>query len=106
MATWMGMDSVEASGNNKRLAGDPRRIGGREERGQARNVLRLPDAAERRRSFDLLAHVAYRDASRVRALRLDHAGVDRVDADSARAEFLRERTGDRIHRSLGAAVNR
>ena len=45
------------------------------------------------------------EAGGVNALGLDHAGVDGVDADFARAQFLGERRGDGIHGGFGGAVD-
>ena len=79
--------------------------GGEEDRGRS-DVLRLADAAERRLRFDLLAEVALGDPGGVHALRLHHAGVDRVDADLARAQLLGQRPRDGIDGGLRGAVDR
>src|SRR6266498_357076 len=74
-------------GDDERLTRDPGRVRrGEEDRG-GRDVLRLSDAAERRHRLDLLPEVAVGNARRMHALRLHHAGIDRVDADLARPEF-------------------
>ena len=46
------------------------------------------------------------DAGGVDAFGFDHAGVDGVDADFPRAEFLGQRLGDGIDGGLGGAVDR
>ena len=68
--------------------------------------LRLADPAERSLRLDLLAHLALGDPGRVDALGLDHARVDRVDADLPRAQFLGQRPGHGVDRRLGRAVDR
>src|SRR5205814_10377514 len=70
----------------QRFAGDPRRVGRRQEHGRGRDVLRLPDPPQRRLRLDLLAEVTLGDPGGVYASGLDHAGVDRIDADLARPE--------------------
>src|ERR1043166_5219869 len=109
---WMAMvmflrsHSVEPSSDVDGLSGDPRRVRRRKEGGDRGDVLGLADAAQRRLRFGLLAHLALGDAGSVDAFGFDHAGIDRVDSNAARAEFLRERARDRIDRTFGAAVNR
>jgi len=83
-------DSVIAAGDEEGFAGDPAGIAGSEERGHRGDVLRLADAAERSICFDLFLEIAAMDASAVQTFGLDHAGVDGIDADLARAEFAGE----------------
>ena len=44
--------------------------------------------------------------ARVQAFGFDHARVDRIDANLARAKLLGQRLGDRIDGRLGAAIDR
>jgi hypothetical protein len=46
------------------------------------------------------------EAGAMRAFSLDHAWIQRVDADLFRAEFAGEHTGDGVDRALCAGVNR
>src|SRR6266576_3953604 len=54
--------SAVATGNDERFTRDPGRIAGGQENYRARDVPRLANAAERRLRFDLLAHLALRNA--------------------------------------------
>lgn len=55
------------------------------------DVLRLADAAERGLRLGLFVEVAPDDAGRMYAFRLNHPGIDGVDANLPRAEFLGQR---------------
>src|SRR5260221_6248376 len=88
-----------------RLAGDPAGLGRRQEDCHRADIAGLADAAKRRLRLDLLSEVAAGDPRRVHAFGLDHAGVERVDTDLARPQFLGERPRHGVHRGLGAAVD-
>src|SRR5262249_42118603 len=108
--TW-GLSSATSSGPQTAgdiqvPPGDPLRIGRCQKHRSRRDVFRLADAAERSLGFDLLAKVTLCDPGRVKSFGLDHSGVDRIDANLTRAQFLGERACDRVHRRLGATVDR
>ena len=90
----------------ERLARDPRRIVRGEIDDCGCDVARLADPTERRLRLDLLAEVALGDARRVDALRLHHAGVDRVDADLQVAPVRSRAIASRHPPPLGAAIDR
>src|SRR3974390_741807 len=94
-----------ASGDYECFARDPGRVVGSEENRGAGDVLGLPNPAKRGLRFDLLAHVTFSDAGRMGSFRLHHSGPDGVDANSARAEFRRQRTRDPVHCPFCSAVN-
>src|SRR6266581_7562037 len=102
----MSYESAVAARDDEGFARDPGRIAGGQENHRASDVPRLANATEWRLRFDLLAHIAFRNAGRVRSFRFHHAGPNGVDANFARAEFRGERTRDRIHRPFRATVNR
>lgn len=69
----------------QRLAGDAGRAFGGEEGDDRGDLLDLADAAHRGGGFDPGAQFAFMKARRLHAFGHDHAGIDRVDADLARA---------------------
>src|SRR5436190_9624334 len=97
--------STHATGNYECFARDPFGVGRCEKNGCSRDILRLTDATERRLRFDALLHVTSSNAGGVDAFGLDHAGINRVDANFAGSQFFRERARQRIDRPFGAAVN-
>ena len=78
------------AGDEVCLAGDPAGIFGREEDGNRTDVVRLPDATERRLCDGGCVKVRADEARGVRAFRFHQTRVDRVHADLSRAEFLRQ----------------
>src|SRR5947207_1097895 len=88
------LQSAVASGNDECFTRDPGRVSGGEENRSVSDIPGLANAAKRRLRFDLLAHIAFRDAACMRPLGLHHARIDRVDTNPARAEFLGQRTRD------------
>ena len=86
-----------SSGDHECFARNPGGVVGCEEDCGTGDVLGLPNPAKRRLRFDLLAHVTFRDTGRMGSFRFHHSGPDGVDANSARAEFRRQRTRDRVH---------
>jgi hypothetical protein len=101
---WLALQAGAAGGLDG-LAVDPDGVVGGEEGGDAGDVAGLADAAERGRASHFLLEVAADEAGGVDAFGLDHAGVERVDANLAGSELLRERAGDGVHRALGGAVD-
>ena len=93
-----------AAGDIERFAGDPRRIVRGEEDGGRGDVVRLADPAERRLCSICLRKSLSAMPGGVDALGLDHAGVDRVDADLARPQLLGERLGSRRRRPPWCAL--
>jgi len=71
-----------------------------------RDVVRLSDATKRGLRLDPFAEIAVGDACGVDAFRLDHAGVDGIDADFTGAQLLGEGSGDDIDSTLGGGVDR
>src|SRR6266516_7959273 len=90
------LQSAVASRNRQGLAGDPCGVRRSEEDGGGGDVLRLPDAAQWRLRLDLFAQVAFGDAGGVDSFCLHHAGIDGVDPNAARPEFLGQRARQRI----------
>jgi len=78
-----------ASRDEDGLATDPARILGGEEDGDRADIVGLADAAERGLRFNRFLEVAAGDPRGVETFGLDHAGIQRVDADLSRAEFFR-----------------
>src|SRR5204862_1467211 len=78
------------------LARDPAGIVRSQEHRQRRDVLGLAESTERSRRDHLLLPIAADDADLARAFGVDAARIDRVDADLARAELLREHARDRV----------
>src|SRR6478735_1207242 len=96
---------VNAAADAELFAGDPAGvIGGEEDRGLG-NVLRLAGTAERRVLDGILFEFRTGDAGGVRALGDRQGGIERIDADFLRPEFLREHAGDGVDRALRAGVN-
>src|SRR5947207_349359 len=95
-AAVMALQSAVTSSDREGLAGEPCGVRRREENGCRGDVLGLANSSQRRLRLDLFAHVALSDAGGVDTLRLHHAGIDGVDPNSARPQFLGQRTGDGI----------
>src|SRR5262245_4448673 len=81
--------------HQQRLAGHVLRVGRCQIDRSRRDVVRLPHASEPHLSLDRLLEVATDETARTRAFGLDHAGVDRVHANLARAELPWEPRGMR-----------
>ena len=94
-----------AAGDVEGFAGDPGRIlRGEENRGWG-DVLGLADPAERSLGQDSILEFT-RDKTRcVEPLRLDHAGIDGVDANLARPKLLGDERAT-LDGSFGAAIHR
>src|SRR6201999_2301686 len=95
---------AHAASREDRLAVDPAAVFGCQEDGDRPDILGNAHAAERRLRDGHGLEVALDDAHRARALRVDDAGVDRIDADLPGPEFLREGMRDRVDRALRAVV--
>src|ERR1700739_3711677 len=67
---------------------EPARIIRGKKHGHARNVLGLPQAAQRRIRNDLLLKLRSHDARRVRTLRFGSTGTESVNADFSGAELF------------------
>ena len=67
------------------LAGEPRGIVGGKENGDARDVLRLSDTTKRSACDHRFLEIAANDAGAVRALGLDAAWRNSIDADFTRS---------------------
>ena len=97
---------AEAAAHEQLLAGKPRGVVGSEEyrdRGNVVPVGRFGRAGfERRCPF---SKVRADEAGALGAFRLDHAGVQRIDADLSRPELAREHSRDGIDRALRAGVD-
>src|SRR5262245_58615535 len=79
--------------HQQRLAGHVLRVGRCQIDRSRRDVVRLLHASERHLSLDRLLEVTTDEAPRSRSFGLDHARVDRVHANLARAELLGSREG-------------
>src|SRR6185503_20861765 len=69
------------------------------------DVGRLSGAAQRRLGLRVLLEVRPDEAGGVRALGLDDAGIDRVDADLARTQLARQDAGNSVDGRLGGGVD-
>src|SRR5439155_2439319 len=101
---WLHIDvpspSAETARDTQRFACDPRGIGRSEKDRRRSNVLGLADAAQRCLCFNAFAEIALVEAGCAHSLRFHHAGIDGIDSNFARAEFLGQRSGDGIDRTL------
>src|SRR5436190_339333 len=88
------------------FACDPRGIGGSEKDRGRSNVIGLTDAAEWCLRFNAFAKIALVETGCAYTFRFHHAGIDGVNADFARTEFLRQRPGDRVDRAFCGSINR
>src|SRR6478735_3996223 len=105
LRSWVSMGSKHAAGDEERLAGDPGGIVGSEEDGDGADVIGLADAPQGCGGDDGLVKIGADEAGRMHALGFDHARVERIDADFAGAELLRERFREGIDRAFGGTVN-
>src|SRR5262245_41815233 len=94
-----------AAGEDERLTGHPARFIGCEENRGGTDVLRLPNAAERRLGFDHFPEVTFLQAGRFESLCLHHSRIEGVDTNLLWSQFLGQGDGDRIHRRFGSAVD-
>src|SRR5436190_12887847 len=97
---------TEAASDTQRFARDPLRIRRSEKDRGGSDVLRLADAAKRSLRFNAFAKIALVEARCAHSLRFHHAGIDGVNADFARPQFLGQRPGDGVDRAFCAGVNR
>src|SRR5262249_12186595 len=91
--------------DDQRFARDPRRIVGGQKDGGRSDVLCSADPAQRRLRLRVPLEVAADDPRAMGPFRLDHAGIDRIDANLARSQLLGERPRDGINRRLGGAID-
>ena len=85
------------------LTVDPVRVVGGKEGSDAPDICGLTDAAEGGALHDGIEE--FWDAEALIALGLDHARVEAVDADPARAELLGEGDGDGVDGALGGGID-
>src|SRR5216684_560139 len=84
------------AGRGDAFAGQPRRVVGCQENGHPRDIFGLAETAQWRHADNLLFEIAAEDAGRDKSLRRGTAGRDGVDANFARAQFLRQAARDRV----------
>jgi hypothetical protein len=89
-----------AARNEDGFAGDPARILGGEEGYRECYIFGLSGPAEWRTGDGLLFEITAHDARRMGAFRYDQSGIDGVDTDLARTEFLRERFRNGVNSAL------
>src|SRR5438105_4150931 len=97
---------AKATGSEKLLAGEPGGVFRRQKDRDGGNIAGLTDASEWGLGDRSRLEVRADNARAMRAFGLDHAGIQRVDADLLRAELAGEHAGDSVDRALGAGVNR
>src|SRR5439155_12672993 len=97
---------TEAASDTQCFARDPLRIRRSEKDRGGSDVLRLPDAAKRSLRFNAFAKIALVEARCAHSLRFHHAGIDGIDSNFAWPQFLGQRSGDGVDRTLCAGVNR
>src|SRR2546430_12730178 len=73
--------STQPSGDLDDFSGNPSAIRRRQKSRDRRNILRLPEATERRLCNHLLLKVAARESQRVKAFSFDSTWIDRVHAN-------------------------
>ena len=96
---------TKASRDTKRFACDPRRVRGSKKDCGRSDIAGLTDAAEWCLRFNAFAKIALVETGCAHAFGFDKTGIDRVDANFARTEFLGERSGDGVDRAFCAGVN-
>src|SRR5712664_1109632 len=97
----LGVGLAPTAGRGDAFAGQPRGVVGREENRHARDVFGLAETAQWRHADNLLFEIAAKDAGRNKSLRCGTSGRDGVDANLARAQFLRQAARDRVDRVFG-----
>ena len=95
-------DLGDATGSKKVLAGEPSRVVRSKEYSDRGDVADFTGAGEQGLLIEGLLEVRTDHTAGVRAFRLDHAGIQRIDADLPRSEFTSEHTSDCIKSALGA----
>ena len=106
-----GRDSLkwrlaETAARQNLLAGKPCGVVRSKEDRDGGDITPLADASKRGMGDRSRFKLRTDDAGAVRAFGLDHAWIQRVDADLFRAEFAGEHAGDGVDRALCASVNR
>src|SRR5580658_2395994 len=96
---------LEAAGDGENFAGHVFGVGRSEIDGSGGDVVGLADEAQRGLRLNKFAEITFHEACGVDAFGLDHPGVDGIDADLARAEFLGKRAGDDVDGALGGGVD-
>src|SRR6267143_367931 len=100
-----GVGLAPTAGRGDAFAGQPRGVVGCQENGYARDVFGLAETAQRCHADNLLFEIAAEDAGRDKSLRRGTSGRDGVDANFARAQFLRQAARDRVDRALGCGID-
>jgi hypothetical protein len=96
---------TKTSRDTKRFACDPSGIrGSKKDRGRS-DVAGLTDATEWCLRFNAFTKIALVKTGCAHAFGFDKTGIDGVDANFARAEFLGQRSGDGVDRAFGAGVD-
>ena len=101
-AVRLGAVLAKATGRGEPLSGNPRGIVGGKENRDTRNVVRLPDATERRAIDHPLFEFATHDAGLMRTLGLDATRSNSIDSDLSRPQLRSERMRYCIYCSFGA----
>ena len=96
---------TKTSRDTKRFTCDPRGIRGSKKDCSRSDVVGLTDATEWCLRFNAFAKIALVETGRAHAFGFDKTGIDGVDANFARTEFLGQRPGDGVDRALRARVN-
>src|SRR4051812_45877692 len=96
---------TKTSRDTKRFACDPRGIRGSKKDCSRSDVSGLTDATEWCLRFNAFAKIALVKTGCAYAFGFDKTWIDGVDANSARTEFLGQRSGDSVDRAFGAGVN-
>src|SRR6266481_5915550 len=105
IARYSKVGLTKASRDEQRFACDPGGIVRSKEDCRGRNVVCLSDAAERCLRFKHFPHIAFSVTAGYGSFCYYLAGVDGIDADFSRSEFLRQSARDRIHCALRRVVN-
>src|ERR1700759_1547577 len=87
------------------LPRQPAGLVGRQEYRDIGDVVRAADAAERRPLQGALFEIAADDADGAGTFGFHQTGIDGVDPDLARPEFLGEHPRDAVDRRLGAGID-
>jgi hypothetical protein len=87
---------AEAAASEDQLTGEPRGIPRRQEDRDGGNIAGLTDASQRGLGDRSRLEARAEKAGTVRAFGLDHAGIQRIDADLLRTELAGKHAGDGV----------
>jgi len=96
---------TKTSGNTKRFTCDPRGIGRSKKDCSRSDVAGLTNATKWCLRFNAFSKIALVETGCAHAFGFDKTGIDGVDTNFARAEFLGQRSRDGVDSAFGAGLN-